>query len=198
MSRPLKHRCSASRMTISQHGFSIIHVLIALALVLVFFTDLPGHMKVISSSKVRHEANAFANTLWYAKTQAANLGVRVTLCKSPDQQHCVSRGRWDDGWILFVDASDKSDFDPDKDRLLKTRAGHEMSVPMFGAGRAKHAISFTPKGELSGSAGNARSGYVVLCPDGQLDRQSTAIRLKASGDIAVVNALDIKGVKCKA
>lgn len=185
-------------MTNFQHGFSFVQILVALSLVVVFFTDLPKKLDIVSSTNVKYEADKFANTLWFAKTEAANRGVNITVCTSPDTQQCSPQSNWSDGWMVFIDESNNASFDPMSDHVLRTRLGRDIDLTMVGSGSAKDHVSFTSDGKLVSTSGQSPVGIVSVCAANKLDRNSRAIRLDTSGDISIVNALELKGASCKA
>ena len=183
-------------MTTYQKGFSLVQIIIALTVVLVFFTDIPKGLNIVSNIRARVEADKFANAVWFAKTEAEDRRTHITLCKSPDSLQCSAQSHWNEGWMVFVDQSHDARFDPVKDHVLRTHKGGPSDLNMVGHGIFKNHVSFSPDGSLFNPTKRSTVGFVSVCVADKLDNNSRAIKLSGSGKVSVVSAMDLKGAKC--
>jgi len=86
-------------------GFTLLEMVAAIAVVTVLAVyAVPSWKRLHSRLATTSRINRLLGDLEYARTEAITRGKRIVLCKSKDLQHCTHNGgRWNDGWIVFVD-----------------------------------------------------------------------------------------------
>ncbi|THB66586.1 MAG: prepilin-type N-terminal cleavage/methylation domain-containing protein [Gammaproteobacteria bacterium] len=101
-------------------GFTLIELLVTLAVATILvFVAVPSFGGFIRNSQMTTQANALFFSLQYAKSEAANRNIRVTICASSDGASCSSSPNWHTGWIIFTDDTGVSGVYDGDDRMLK-------------------------------------------------------------------------------
>jgi len=85
-------------------GFSLIELMVVVALVAILLVlAVPAFRNMIQINRVAGEVNSFSADLQYARSEAIQRGVPVSLCPSSDGATCLGTNTWHSGWIVFVD-----------------------------------------------------------------------------------------------
>lgn len=94
-----------------QRGFTIIELMIAVALIAVMVViGVPAFTSTINSNEVVANSNSFLSALKLARTEATKRRQNIIVCASANQSDCASNN-WSDGWIVFEDADNDAIFD---------------------------------------------------------------------------------------
>lgn len=103
-------------------GFSLIELLVVLALVAVFLTlAAPSLTDMIQRSRVSSSVATFMMDLKFAKSTAMKRGQAVTVCASRDGLTCLDSNQWHLGWIVFNDVDSSGTVDAG-DAVIRVRA----------------------------------------------------------------------------
>ena len=154
----------------SQEGFSLIELLVTLAVAAILFAAaMPAMRTLVQNGRASTQANSLVLSLNYALSEAIkrDLPGGVTVCASANQLTCSGTSAWSEGWIV------------------QSRVGDpplQASLPLSGANRLTEAgdlsaITFLPSGLVSSAAA------FTLC-DGRGGTYARAVELSASGRIA--------------
>lgn len=94
----------------SQNGFTLIELVITLAIVMVTLTiGVPSYQSVIENNRLALSTNSFIAALMLTRSEAIKRNTRVTLCKTIDRISCVADSTTDyeigyeKGWIIFAE-----------------------------------------------------------------------------------------------
>lgn len=141
-------------------GFTLVELLIALAIVAIVATQaVPNFRVMVQNNKLIAQKNEFITTLNLARSEAVKRGARVTVCASSNKTSCNSTD-WSQGWIVFSDINADTILDSGtgacaagEDCLLRVGAG---------TGQVKLLISSF-----------ANSGYIQYLSRGAIDSAGT-------------------------
>jgi type IV fimbrial biogenesis protein FimT len=148
-------------------GFTLLELLCAIAiaaLLLVLSGASVGSW--IPRYQQRNAAAALAEALQAARGEALRRNVRVDLCPTLDQATCDPGGRWDAGWMTFVDENGNGKRDAGEPLVrVETPAGARISVT--GNKPVASYVSYTPYGHTRLASGALQMGTFTVCKPGQ-------------------------------
>lgn len=90
--------------TPSVRGHSMTNLLTTLAIAGAVTGGAPAVQNLVHEQRLVAHANQLFGDLHLARSEAIKRAGQVTLCKSSDGASCSTSSRWQDGWIVFVDA----------------------------------------------------------------------------------------------
>jgi type IV fimbrial biogenesis protein FimT len=103
-------------------GFTLLELMITMTLVaLVMAIGIPSMRDFIKNDRLVTQINTMVGHLAYARSEAVTRHQPVILCASSNQTSCSSND-WADGWILFVDSDNNSDFSAGEAMLRQHQA----------------------------------------------------------------------------
>lgn len=149
------------------HGSSLAELLIALGIASSLVglcgatvqTWLPRYYQ-------RNQAAALAQALQLARGEAIKQGQRVNLCPTVDRSTCDPAGRWELGWMIYVDVDRDGDRDPVEGIVrVEGAAGHRITVR--GNRPVSQYVSYTPYGHSRLASGALQMGTFTVCLPGQ-------------------------------
>ena len=131
------------------HGFTLIELMVTLAIVAVLMTMATLSFRYITnSSRISSEMNALVGSLQFARAEAIKQGLPVTVCSSTTGTTCSTATTWQDGWIVFVDNNGNANVDTG-DAILRKQASFS-TLDTFVADNSVGAIIFNREGFISG------------------------------------------------
>lgn len=157
-----------------QSGLTVIELMIALALIAVIMTTaIPAFGRFIQENRMTAKANELLGHLQFARHEAVHRNMYVAACPSTDGENCTGGNRWDDGWIVYVDA-DNSRQPTDPEDILRV-VGPDEQLLMHSAGR--YRVRFQGHGGAYGTnltirvcdiEGDARPRAVIVSNPGRI------------------------------
>lgn len=95
----------AGRSRLSSRGFTILELIVALALLAVAVgLAVPSLRQFSANNQLISANNTIVTGLNLARSTAITTGEDITICPSVDGATCAEDS-WDDGWIVFNDAN---------------------------------------------------------------------------------------------
>ncbi len=84
-------------------GFTLLELLITLASGAVLLTlAVPAFTSLVLDSRLTSAVNRFVHGMYVARHEALKSGADVALCRSLSGRQCIQAGRWETGFIVFV------------------------------------------------------------------------------------------------
>ncbi|KPU51904.1 hypothetical protein AN403_379 [Pseudomonas fluorescens] len=121
-----------------QHGFSLIELLMGLAITgIVLQLVSPAFATLIESNRREQAAQALFSGIRTARTEAIVRNQAVVI-------HGIN-GDWSQGWRIILDISGKGDMDSNNPLLAERQSG--ARVPIVGNGPVESFIRFRGQGE---------------------------------------------------
>lgn len=151
------------RISIAQKGLTLVECLVALALLMIVSAvALPSMSRMLDARRLDIAAQKTVQGLWLARSRAVTSGVRVSLCPSSDSNACRSDGRWDLGWLVFVDINADGSRDPGE-QLLWTEAGIGAGWVLRANANILRYISYDADGRSKLLSGGFQAGTITIC-----------------------------------
>jgi type IV fimbrial biogenesis protein FimT len=148
-------------------GFTLYELMIALAIgSVVLVLAVPSFNGVIDNQRMTSATNDLVMSLNLAKSEAIKRVVYVTVCRSSNSTDCTAGGStWNDGWIVFANASivnlDSLDAGDD---LIRVYPNLRQGLSVTPTGGVDGFMSFRPGGTLGTAAANI-AGSLTICDD---------------------------------
>jgi type IV fimbrial biogenesis protein FimT len=164
-----------------QTGFSLLDLIITLSVMVVLLTiAVPSLGNLMREQRVSSHSNTLVAHLHYARHEAVFRRAHVTACPSLDQLTCTGDNRWDQGWIVFVDANRNGQPDSVEDILRVVQPTEDLLL--HSAGRIR--VRFQPHGGAYGSNLTIR----VCDPSGSADPRAVIVsnpgRIRSTKDVS--------------
>lgn len=163
-----------------QRGFTLIEMLIAVALLAVILTTaIPALGRFVEQQRLTAAANQLVGHLQFARGQAINHNTRVAACPSSDGLTCTGGNRWEIGWIVYLDPNQAGQ--PEQpEHVLRVVEGNSQ-LNMHSGGR--YRVRFKGSGVAYGTNLTIR-----VCTPGNPDAARAVIvsnpgRVRATRDV---------------
>jgi type IV fimbrial biogenesis protein FimT len=138
-------------------GFTLIELMITVSILAILLAlAVPGMTELIRDSRVSKLTNEFSSGLSYARGEAVNKNVCVTMCLSDNPAaaapNCSTTAtNWGAGWIVFANPDCNASALNAGDSLLQVYEGDLNGPQLFGV-TAIRRITFTSRGVPTGVA----------------------------------------------
>jgi type IV fimbrial biogenesis protein FimT len=84
-------------------GFTLLELLVTLAIGAVLLAlAVPAFSSLVLDSRLTASVNRFVHGMYVARHEALKSGADVAMCRSRNGQQCTHSGRWEAGFIVFV------------------------------------------------------------------------------------------------
>ncbi|SDB02756.1 type IV fimbrial biogenesis protein FimT [Desulfonatronum thiosulfatophilum] len=151
-------------------GLTFIEVLVAIAIALILMAvATPYVMGMLRNAGVSTVAHEFLTALNYARSEAIKRNHRITICKSSNGTECTVNGGWEQGWIIFTDATNTGTVE-DPSQILKIRRPLGSGFTLSGNMPVRNYISYVSNGSTQYLSGAFQAGTLTLC------RQSRGVK----------------------
>lgn len=168
----------------SGHGFTIIELLIVLALVgILGLVAVPGMQDLLQKSKTTASINQLSGLVRYARNLAITHNTNVTLCPSQNGESCEN-SPWHDGVLLFTDQNTNSKVDGmDKVERFMRPFVNSGSIRW---GSLRNKVHFNGRGMARGTVGS-----FIYCPENRDPLLAESLVLSFQGRLRL--GLDTNG-----
>lgn len=143
-------------------GLTLVELLVTiLSLSLVVTLAIPAFGDVVERSRARAGLNRLSTSLQAVRSHAVTVGTETVLCPSEDGRSCAGHGRWEVGWLGFVDrdgdrscaATAQGDYCTDNGEVIIVSAALDAGT-LRGTGLPARRVRYTPLGDASGYLGS--------------------------------------------
>lgn len=176
-----------------QAGVTLVELMIALLIlsVLVMVT-VPGFDTLLRNNRLYTQVNDFHLSLMRARAEAMSRVARVTVCvadvSDPNNPSCTNTGRWEEGWIVFVEDFSTQNASVDSgEEILEIQQAISGGNTLRGSTNVADYVSYAGTGFSTTSTGTVLTGKWTLC-----DRRGVGsgrdILINAAGRPRVVDA----------
>lgn len=132
-------------------GFSIIELMVALAVMAVFLVlATPMVSTILEKNHVSSATNSLLGSINYARAEAINRGTYVSICPTADGKTCATSTAYDTGWLIYAYTSTpvaQAPYDSTKSNNLLLRYITVRSGVSIQAENTK-IVTFGPQGEM--------------------------------------------------
>jgi len=140
-----------------KNGFSLIELMVTLAVAAILLAvGIPGMQSLMEGSRVRNATNEILSDLLYARSQAVNLGIEITVCPLDSSKTCVSD--WNLGMSIFIDENDNQKLDATEATIRVANPMSSIDKLIFNNGSW---LSFNPEGVTT------KNGTFSYCTNSQ-------------------------------
>jgi type IV fimbrial biogenesis protein FimT len=144
-------------------GFTLIELMAGLAVAAVLLSvGLPAYRHWLGQYQLNNQAEFMAGAASQARSEAIRRNLRVTLCKTRDAKSCDEDGRWEQGWIMFVDQNQNGDRD-EGEPILRVGGPAQAAISVHGNAPVASYLSFTSLGHARMLNGALQMGTLRLC-----------------------------------
>jgi type IV fimbrial biogenesis protein FimT len=114
--------CRSRRLWVTSKGFTLIELMITLAIVVILTTlGTAAFTRIIAENRMATAVNDFVSTLQLARSEAVKRGIEVTVCVSADNATCnEDSDAWDGGYVVIAD------LDGTEEELLRVQAAKPL------------------------------------------------------------------------
>jgi type IV fimbrial biogenesis protein FimT len=140
------------RAALYSAGFSLLELLVALAIVAATLISAPSLARLLAQHRVSTEINNLFTHVYLARSETLRRGVNVVLCRSSDGLNCSAEARWHDGWIVFEDRNDNKQRDEGESIIRAQQALHPHLQLRYGTTTDYRYLRYTPDGAASPNA----------------------------------------------
>ena len=174
-----------SRHRVDAAGFTLIELMITIAIIgIVALFGIPAFSDFILNNRIRGQTSDFVVQLTHARLEAMRTATRVTVC--PGTASGCAGTHWENGWVVFVDASNPGVKDSEDTVLGIGSAldgGNTLRSTAFSP-----FISFRHNGEAN------LPGSFALCDSRGYGDKAQAITVSTTGRIKALAATDESSV----
>jgi len=175
-------------------AYSLLELMVVTAIIGVLAAaSVPFISSLSASAGLTTTNNDLVAALQYARSTSIRLQDRVVVCTSSnaDSPTPTCGGAtvpWHDGWIIFHDIDNSTDYDASSGDVLlgvhEETAIQGISIELIQQSSLVNYVSFTaPAGEPQDQAASNQSGIFKICMENEPD-EVRGVRLNVSGRIS--------------
>lgn len=171
------------------NGFTLVEVLVVLALMAILHTIAsPAMSAIVNSARLGTAAQSFHVSLQLSRSEAIKRNGRVVVCKSDNGKRCSKTGGWEQGWLVFHDINNNADVDAGE-IVLQWEQALSGSARLTGNAMVASYISYTPQGQTSLVSGAFQAGTVTACQASNIPAQARQIVISSTGRVRTQKVL---------
>jgi type IV fimbrial biogenesis protein FimT len=171
----LRRQVDMRRIAIQQIGFTLVELLVAVAISVVVITlAVPSFGKFYADNLVSGRTNDLVSDIQLVRTEALRRRQRVSICASADGATCSVSNDWSTGWIVFTDDDTETgntagviDGSDEIVQVRDNRSGTTRSTATDNGGTGVTFIQFLPTGYLRNHASAITLSVTVQPPADQ-------------------------------
>ena len=174
-------------------GFTLLELLVAVGIAaIILAVGVPSFSSSIDNQRMTSATNDLVMTMNLAKSEAIKRVAYVTVCKSSDGATCTNASNWNDGWIVFSNATNANLNTVDAgDEIIRVFDGVNERVTISPVGGVANFLSFRPAGTVGTSVANI-SGTLTTC-DHRGAEFARGVAVQPSGHWSVSYEVDHTG-----
>lgn len=165
---------STAAFAVRSGGFTLIELLVTISIAAIMVAvALPSFTGFTLDNRLASQSNDFVLALTYAKSEAINRGLTVTVCSRSTDTACAGSTTWDNGWLVFVDNNGDGTVNG-TDLLLQVRAPLEGGNTLRAGARKRvtfqdtgFSMGFNDTFRLCDSRGAASGKSIVVSMQGR-------------------------------
>ena len=162
-------------------GFTLFELLIAMTIgAIIVVVGVPSFRGTLDNQRMTSATNELVMSLNLAKSEAIKRVTYVSVCRTDNGASCSDDAGWNDGWIVFANATvanlDSIDGD---DEVIRVYPALREELTITPTGTIAGFISFRPSGTIGTNAANL-TGTLTTC-DERGATKARGILLEPSG-----------------
>lgn len=147
-------------------GFTLLEALVAMAVLgILVGLAAPAMTDLRARHQLQAQGEAFLDSLVLARSEALRRQLRVSVCPQGMAGQCDALGRWQQGWLVFVDANHNGLRDSGE-LLLEARAAVPQLVQVNVTNTVKNYYSYNAEGRSATVNGAFMAGTWRFCRSG--------------------------------
>ena len=144
-------------------GFTLLEALVVMALLGVLVSlAAPAMSALRQRHQLQGEAEGFFNSLVLARSEALRRQARVSLCARASDSECDPQGRWQQGWLVFVDANDNARRDA-TEPVLEVHGAVPQAMRLDASSTVIGVFSYSAEGRSQSVNGAFMAGTWRFC-----------------------------------
>jgi len=156
-------------------GFTLIELLVTLSIAAIMLTlAIPSFRDIILDNRLASQTNDLVLALTYAKSEAINRSLPVTVCSRSTDTACAGSTTWDTGWLVFVENIPSNGTVDPGELILQVRAPLEGGNTLRAGARQRvtfqntgFSMGFNDTFRLCDSRGTANGTKIVVSQQGR-------------------------------
>lgn len=189
--KKLRISCGSQPRAMNAAGFSLLELMVALAVLLIGLTIVvPGMSQLVQSNKLSSTSQELQLAFTYARMEAIRQNRAVVFCHSQDGSLCSQAP--EDGWRGWLIRAAGSSFGAETGTVLRTGifAGGKLQIRSGSQlASSKDAVMFAPTGQLL-SYTNAQplTDALQICVEqAGLSQNIRQLKFKSNGRLSLVS-----------
>ena len=144
-------------------GFTLLEALVTMALLGILLSlAAPAMTGLMARHQLQGQGEAFFDSLVLARSEALRRQLRVSVCAQASESQCDALGRWQQGWLVFVDTNHNGLRDS-QEVLLEARAAVPLGVQVGVTNTVRTYFSYNAEGRSASATDAFMAGTWRFC-----------------------------------